>query len=423
VGLVAIGLALALATLLWNGRSTVFLPGTTSDGHYLIETACESCHVPFAGVSNDRCVACHKAELADDTHPVRMFDDPRWASTLRTIDALQCKTCHQEHLVAQAGVTVRPDFCYPCHDDVTQKRETHRTLGPDSCGSVGCHNYHDNSGLNTAFLRRHVGEPAMGARAGLPERRPALPTVAPPAPAYPAEVAVRKEVVDGWRASAHAAGDVNCMDCHGGSATGFVAVPGERACAECHRFEVETFRTGKHGARGAVDLPPLTPSLARQPMRHDTRAGRGLSCAACHDPHRLDTRRAAVEACLGCHDDEHSRNFESSPHGATLRLDGPTGPTGPGAVTCATCHLPRTRVEGDMGPRVAVNHNNTFTLRPRDRMVKEVCAACHGLEFSLSNIVDDTLVRSNFRGRSTRRHETFRMMDAVAPATPGGETR
>jgi hypothetical protein len=427
VAIVATGLALGLGALLWSGRRTVFLPGMTSDGHYLIETACDSCHKPFAGVSNGRCAACHKAELAADTHPVQMFDDPRWAGTLRTVDALECKTCHQEHLVAPGGVTVPANFCFPCHDDVTQKRASHRGLAPESCGSAGCHNYHDNSALNTAFLERHLGEPAMNPRPELPNRHRAVPGDLPPRrPVYPPTVAVGPELVDAWRASVHAAGDVNCMDCHGGGAAGFVAAPAERTCAECHGFESDTFRGGKHGARGAVDLGPLLPALARQPMTEEARVGRRLSCAACHDPHGLDTRRAATEACLGCHDDEHSRNFKSSPHFATLRLDGGVGATGPGTVTCATCHLPRVRVEGEKGPRVAVNHNNTFTLRPRDRMVKEVCLACHGLEFAMSSIVDDGLVRANFRGRPARRHETFEMMDAIAPAAPAtyrGEPR
>ena len=43
-----------------------------------------------------------------------------------------------------------------------------------------------------------------------------------------------------------------------------------------------------------------------------------------------------------------------------------------------------------------VNHNNTYTLLPRDRMVKDVCMNCHGMEYSYNSIFDDELVEANF---------------------------
>ena len=57
----------------------VFLPGETSVGHYLFETSCASCHEGFKPVSNETCMRCHEAEMAEDKHGAAKFRDPRWA--------------------------------------------------------------------------------------------------------------------------------------------------------------------------------------------------------------------------------------------------------------------------------------------------------------------------------------------------------
>ncbi len=414
-------LLLLLGVAFLRDRRKVFLPGRTSDGHHLVEAACNSCHVAFAGVPNEKCVACHRAELAEDTHNVRMFDDPRWAGTLEKIDALTCVTCHGEHRVLPGGVTVPREFCFPCHDDVVQKRENHRTLKADSCGNAGCHNYHDNTGLNTAFLKRHFGEPDMRAAQRLPEWGSPMPAeFAVLSPIYPGSLQVRREIVTAWQGSIHARKEANCLDCHKSPSGDFLSSPGETACERCHQFEVATFHAGKHGVRPAIRLAPLRPEDARLPMKAAAdRSLRRHGCATCHDPHSVDTRRAAVESCLACHDDAHSLAFKHSKHFATFARDEGGPRVAPEAVTCATCHLPRGKIETDEGTRVAVNHNNSFTLRPRERMVKEVCSACHGLEFAINSIFDDYLVENNFQGRPARRHETFTMIEAVVAEERG----
>ena len=59
-------------------------------------------------------------------------------------------------------------------------------------------------------------------------------------------------------------------------------------------------------------------------------------------------------------------------------------------VTCATCHLPR-MVDGK---EVWVSHDQNANLRPNETMAREVCANCHGLEYSLSALADESLVES-----------------------------
>jgi hypothetical protein len=124
-----------------------------------------------------------------------------------------------------------------------------------------------------------------------------------------------------------------------------------------------------------------------------------LGCGSCHEAHRVDTVRAATTACLGCHADRHSRAFAASPHARSTR-----GSSG-GAFTCATCHMPRTT--SGAGAKVVVEHGNTLTLRPRDRMLGGVCLDCHGLAFAMSSLYDDGLVETNFRGRPRVAHQTI----------------
>jgi predicted CXXCH cytochrome family protein len=433
-----VALTAGLGAVFVAGDHSCFLPGTTSDGHHVFERACSSCHTPFRAVANDRCVACHRAELADDTHPASLFDDPRWAADLERIDAAHCVTCHREHRVAPAGVTASRQVCFPCHDVEARRRPDHRGFSPASCGDAGCHNYHDNAFLNRAYLARHGREPAVLPVSRLAERReppPAQGAGAPSLAAAPLGLASPPALVAAWRASAHARQAVGCTRCHLDSGR-LVRRPGESVCASCHGDQVGTFHTGTHGVRARLALPPLGAADARLPMRREARERRRvLGCATCHDPHGVDTRRAAVEACLDCHDDRHSRSFAVSPHAALRRAGArpaaaaspdraaPGGAPGASTVTCATCHMPRVESIRQGRPWTSVDHDNTATLRPPDRMVGRVCSRCHGVEFALASMLDRRLVDNNFKGRPAGRLESFVMLEALAGARPQGAVR
>ena len=403
------------------GSKTMFLPGATTDGHYQIEIACESCHTPFEGVRNDACLSCHAEELAavDDSHPRSKFTDPRNADLLTRLDATLCVTCHREHrpdMTRAMGVTLPDDFCRTCHADVGTDRPSHAGLGFETCASAGCHNFHDNTALYENFLVAHADDPALSPTPRVPQRarleterrngrglrRPGepLPGDAPPHVTLDASVVVRIE------SASHARAGVNCTGCHssgaGSASRGeWIAKPGDDECAVCHDREAVGFLQGRHGMRRGRGLTPMTPAVARRPMKaaaHD----RELTCSSCHSAHAFDTRRAAVDACLECHDDGHSRAYEDSPHAALWKreLDG-TAPPGSG-VSCATCHLPRLQLREAAG-RVVVHHNQNSNLRPNEKMIRTVCLACHGLGHSLDSLADPRLIASNFTGRPQRR--------------------
>jgi hypothetical protein len=151
--------------------------------------------------------------------------------------------------------------------------------------------------------------------------------------------------------------------------------------------------------RLASKLPAMTPGEARLPMK-PAAAGKAVDCAACHGAHRFDVVPASVESCTGCHDDGHTRAYAESAH-ARLRESERDGRGAPGTgVSCASCHLPR-------DASGAVLHNQSANLRPSSGMAREVCATCHGMDFSLSALADAGLTARNFRGRPQGGHRSF----------------
>ncbi|HEX2569026.1 MAG TPA: cytochrome c3 family protein [Polyangia bacterium] len=376
--------------------------GQTSDGHRLMERSCASCHVPWKRPDAARCADCHQAELARDHHAATKFANvARWGDLFERLDPRDCVTCHREHRPAEMGFTAAPAICRECHADIAETAPDHKGFSFDGC--LGCHNYHDESAIAPAEVARRRGEPATRSPspedwlAPSPTRVP--PPASPPAPDAPAEILrTAGAAVAEWGASAHATAGVNCSTCHtggpgrSGDGSGWIARPDETSCAPCHDPEVNTYHRGRHGMRAGTLGEPLAvrdPDV-RLPMRQDAPERQG--CGACHGVHGLDLERAQVAACLSCHDDEHSRNYESSPHGrarAAGRADAPT---------CASCHLvdhPETDpVSG--APRRVTDHNNSFTMRPAERMLGEVCSKCHSLALGWSAVRSPAAAQKNF---------------------------
>ena len=144
-------------------QRTIFLPGTTSEGHFLFEASCQSCHEGFKPVSNETCMRCHEAEMAADTHGAKKFRDPRWAELLDRIDVLTCTACHEEHVhMFGRGVHLKPDLCMSCHEGIIQgDMVSHEGFAPDGCWTGGCHNFHDHRSISTGFLLDNLDQPPM----------------------------------------------------------------------------------------------------------------------------------------------------------------------------------------------------------------------------------------------------------------------
>lgn len=415
--MLGLGVYLAFALVKEDGKT--FLPGETTHGHHQIELACSSCHTePFASSDalQSACERCHAEELrrGKDSHPKSKFTDPRNAARVEVLDAQRCVTCHVEHRpewVASAGVTLPKDFCRACHEDVADERESHRGMAFDTCASVGCHNFHDNRALYEDFVAKHLDEPVLHDPAIVPLRTGTYEERSKARIAdAPESVPNFEHIVAEWSKSVHSFAGVTCTGCHrdpdvkDGEAS-FRLQASSTRCGDCHEEELAGFTTGKHGMRSAVSLPPLRPREARLPM-HASAHERELTCTSCHDAHRSDVRTAASDACLTCHSDDHSLAYRGSPHGLAWELER-AGVLAPGGgVSCATCHLPRV-MQGEM---VRVEHNQNENLRPREKMLRDVCLNCHGLSFAIDALADDDLVRSNFTGAP---RETVRTPEMV----------
>ena len=141
----------------------IFLPGETTHGHYQIELRCDACHTPDGQVDEQTCLDCHGEYLKkiEDSHPAKKFRDPRNADRLEKINAMSCVECHREHAPAMThgmGLTVPQDFCFQCHADIGDERESHKDLPFGGCSDSGCHNYHDNTALYENFLVKHIND-------------------------------------------------------------------------------------------------------------------------------------------------------------------------------------------------------------------------------------------------------------------------
>jgi hypothetical protein len=422
-----------------RGEEAAFLPGRTSDGHHQIESQCSLCHDPFGGAKDEACLECHGPSLKarQDTHAPEKFEDPARSAQVALVDARSCVPCHREHRAEarlRGSVTVPTTFCIDCHSEIRQDSPSHAEFSDSGCASAGCHNYHDNRALYRNFLAKDRGSPRLRADPRVPTRTSAFEPRPTPEPDLPLPFGPDRKSRDGdqgpgwkgdlltaimeWSRSAHAREGVNCTGCHqrpsgpSGSAPGAVwtwAVE-DTTCASCHRDERLGFRNGKHGMRLTAGLAPMSPGLARAPMKKEG-SSRTLGCTSCHGVHQFDRALAAVSACEGCHNDEHTRSYRASGHfTAWLRELRQEAPPGSG-VSCATCHLPRFAVpeeharagrsagQSSQHKGIRVEHNQNGNLRPNDRMWREVCTHCHGASFSLAALVDAGLVAGNFHGQ------------------------
>lgn len=435
------------ATMIYGGPRDIFLIGKTTSGHHQIELACDACHTDmFGGIEalQKGCVTCHGAELkaAKDSHPRTKFTDPRNADRLAKLDARYCVTCHREHnpgITNAMGVTLPTDYCALCHEGVAKDRPSHKGLAFDTCANSGCHNFHDNRALYEDFLEKRHAEPdykktllvSLATWTMPAEQAAALPKVSP-LTAEQADVPAdrkgeAKHTAD-WATSGHARASVNCSGCHQPNKAKrpdeWVAAPGKDVCATCHEPQAKTFVEGKHGMRQRPGLwvekkvpfvglwkdkvlTPMTPALARVPMKDDVHAT-GLTCNSCHGAHGYDVKAARIDACESCHADEHTKAYRMSPHFALVtRVADKELPAG-SEVTCATCHMPRVMVRDDYGAEaVFVSHNQNDNLRPNEKMIRTVCADCHGLKFTIDALADPKLVARNFKGRPAAHVESI----------------
>ncbi len=398
-------------TLLQSDDKEILLIGEATYGHYQIEMACSTCHTDAFGgeeAIQEACVGCHQDELdaAHDSHPKKKFTDPRNADRLEILDARYCVTCHTEHQKEQThpmGVTIPEDYCFHCHQEIGEERESHAGLGYESCASAGCHNYHDNRALYERFLVEHASEPWLKEM----QRITGVAAVTVTAHAkLEAQPSLQRAPTDGPLPDSehflHGEKGVGCVACHQADNSlqpAWVASPQIEACQQCHVNEVKGYQEGRHGMRLAQNLEAITPGQTDGNFHSDASMTE-QGCNSCHVAHEYNTDFASTEACLGCHADEHSLAFKTSAHaGLSPLVDGQDQGDGETILSCASCHMPRVEMEVQGEKVWAVEHNQNMNLRPNEKMIRSVCMDCHSLQFSLNALADAELIRNNFAGQ------------------------
>lgn len=458
-GVICLALAAYFALpLISGGDKSAYLIGETTYGHHQIEMSCDSCHTsPFGGkeVLQDACTQCHAVELdeSQDSHPKSKFTDPREAFRLENIDARYCISCHVEHQRDEThamGVTLPDDYCYHCHVETVEERESHQDLPFDSCADAGCHNYHDNRALYESFLVRHANQPWIQEVTTRPTANHAK--FKAKRSLLSAELAQQitlpdKDTPHDWDNSVHQVAGLQCVDCHSssnddateGTSPVWLDKPGIAQCEQCHQNEASGFKQGKHGMRlsevgaDSVPLDPMTPRESDLSF-HNSVLDASQGCNACHSSHSFDTTFAAAEACLTCHSDEHSLSYDASPHGEMRKNAINQGLDLTNTVSCATCHMPLISAgkhkfktgtldaehlaANSSGAQAAdesessvelwrVQHNQNWNLRPNEKMIRPVCLTCHSLEFSIDALADPALIQNNFNGKPSEHVESI----------------
>ena len=72
---------------------TMINPGELSEGHQKLNNECLSCHKPFAGIKNEKCIACHNlSTIGKDTIGKR-----HKTQFHQQLSNQLCSSCHSEH--------------------------------------------------------------------------------------------------------------------------------------------------------------------------------------------------------------------------------------------------------------------------------------------------------------------------------------
>ena len=270
-------------------------------------------------------------------------------------------------------------------------------------------NYHDNRGLDTAFLARSLGQPDLLPNyAVLARRRPAPKAGA----ATPARLARLGGAASGAgrrlerQRPRRGRRQLQRLPRQG---RGVRPAPGVRPCERCHAFETETFGAGKHGVRSHLGLAPLTPAEARLPMQkavaHQPHA---MSCGACHDVHSVNARRPRRPACAA------TPTATAWPSPARLT----TGPPGrrtrrepaPSPAPPATCRASRSRKRA-----APASPCSTTTASPCARWTawRSWSATVAVAGAALAAVLDREGGRRNYPSRPAGRARSFSMVKAA----------
>ena len=254
-------------------------PGELVEAHQRTGNDCFSCHQPFGGLPDAKCIACHVvADIGKDT----LLDQPPLLFHVE-LGAMACVECHSEHQGRNADLT-KGEFdhelmsvsimtdCTRCHEDPSDK--LHERL-PDNC--VACH---DTRSWERAQGFDHAVLPAATKAdcAGCHER--------------PAD-AVHDRAPD------------DCAKCHSTTAWkpasfdhGLLTTAEKNACAGCHAPPSDAFHKGtRENCSSCHGTNAWAPSTFDHSGYFRLDGDHNAKCITCHLSNNYN-----AYSCYGCHE-------------------------------------------------------------------------------------------------------------------------
>ncbi|MFZ1686885.1 MAG: cytochrome c3 family protein [Flavobacteriales bacterium] len=271
-----IGLFIGLVVLFPH---SMLEPGELLEAHQKTGDDCFSCHQPFGGLPNDKCIACHTvADIGDDT-----LLGKRPTLFHEALGTIQCVQCHSDHMGRNADLTMGGfehtlisattlADCNRCHAKPTD--ELH-TLLPNKCAAC-----HDTQGWKPAREFDH----ALLTAAGRDDC----------ASCHQRPIDALHERMQG-----------NCATCHSTDAWktatfdhSLLSGAERNNCATCHRSPTDDFHQGnKDNCASCHGTNAWSPSTFDHSAYFRLDGNHNAKCATCHQANDHNTY-----TCYGCHE-------------------------------------------------------------------------------------------------------------------------
>jgi hypothetical protein len=322
--------------------------------HAEFQNNCGLCHTPLAGVTADRCLACH-ADVGQERATASGLH-----GKLAAAEANRCQDCHMDHqgrdfnpnLVAfkkfdhaALGFTLdrhivgydgAPLDCQSCHTGGQYQFQAascincHGAKNADfmldhtSAFGQSCTTCHDGADKTAGFDHAKTKFPLLGQHAGL------------------------KCAACHRDGAAPAAAATSCAGCHHEPAA-HAGVFSQQDCSACHTTD------GWSPARLVTNAAFRHSDTTFQLTNHQTDyAGQPITCAACHTQAAAGDFSVATQTCITCHS-AHDASFMQQ----HLQQYGPN---------CMSCHDGAGNMRG-------FDHAKVFALDGKHAGL--ACTACH----------------------------------------------
>jgi hypothetical protein len=146
-------LTLVFAALTYWYPHTMLNPGELTQGHQKLKDKCLACHTPFEGISNTKCISCHKlSEIGKN-------DSSTKAVFHKSLSAINCTSCHSDHIGINPSKALKnfnhallPESsisnCATCHTKPADN--LHKRL------SFDCKSCHNTNGWKSSVVFNHT---------------------------------------------------------------------------------------------------------------------------------------------------------------------------------------------------------------------------------------------------------------------------